>query len=283
VTVPLLHARLGTSPSQVQGVEYGEVVTIRGVRFSLYPAGHIPGSAQILVEHGGERWVFSGDYKTEFDGLSAAFEPVPCSTFISECTFGLPVFRFQPQEAVFQELNQWTQRNCSEGYSSIVCAYALGKAQRVLHNLQSNAPILLHGAVWNMCQALSMAMDSFQRVEGNERHSGALVVVPPSAVGASSWLKKFEPYRIATLSGWMAINGIRRRRATDAGFVLSDHADFAGLTKAVKDTGAERVLLTHGYTKVFARWLNEQGIHAEELRTSFGEDEAQTELHEESQ
>jgi putative mRNA 3-end processing factor len=260
----------------VQGVEYGHVVTIRGVRFSLHPAGHIPGSAQILVEHRGKRWVFSGDYKTEADGLCAPFEPVPCSTFISECTFGLPVFRFQPQAIVFEGVNTWIRANCSDGYTSILCAYSLGKSQRVINHLKSDVPIFLHGAVWKMCEALSMPMDRFKRIEGVRHAPPAIVVAPPSAINAAAWLKKLEPYRIAALSGWMAISGIRRRRSVDAGFVLSDHADFYGLTQAIKATGAERVLLTHGYSKTFARWLIEQGMQAQELQTPFGEEDKQS-------
>jgi putative mRNA 3-end processing factor len=146
-----------------------------------------------------------------------------------------------------------------------------------MNHLNPVAPILLHGAVWKMCEALSMPVAAFQRIEGASYLAPTIVVAPPSVANASSWLKKFEPYRVAALSGWMAISGIRRRRAVDAGFVLSDHADFYGLTEAIKATGAERVLLTHGYSKPFARWLTEQGIQAQELRTSFGEEDEQGE------
>jgi putative mRNA 3-end processing factor len=274
-SVPLLHARLGTKHHQVQGVEYGEQFTINGVRFSLHPAGHVPGSAQILVEYEGERWVFSGDYKTEPDLVSTPFEPVRCNTFISECTFGLPVFSWRPQREVFDEIEAWWRSNRERGVNSVLCAYALGKAQRLISHINPEiGPIVLHSAVWNMTEALSMPMSSFERLADGVSYSGALIVAPPSIQG-SSWLKRFTPYEVAVVSGWMAIRGIKRRRGVSRGFVLSDHADFAGLYTAIKATGAERVLLTHGYTELFGRWLLEQGTDATTLTTSFGDEALQ--------
>ena len=272
-SVPLLHLRLKTVPSQVQGVEYGEKFQVNGVTFSFHPAGHVPGSSQISVERGGERWVFSGDYKLEADGVSVPFEPVRCDVFISECTFGLPVFSWKPQNEVFEEIHSWWRLNRERGISSVLCAYSLGKSQRVLQHLRRNeGRIIVHSSVWHVCEALGMDMSGCEIATPDTRTSGALVVAPP-AVAGTPWLNRFGEYSVAALSGWMAIRGIRRRRGFDTGFVLSDHADFRGLETAVRETGADRVFLTHGYTAVFSKWLASNGINAAELGTSYGAEE----------
>jgi len=254
----LLQQRLGTKPSQVTGLEYGEVITIRGVNFSLYPAGHVPGSAQILVESRGERWVFSGDYKTENDYYSAPLEVVKCDTFISECTFGLPIFSWQSQSLIFKEIHEWWSSNRSAGVTSVISAYSLGKAQRVLRHLNPLVgPITVHPAIQRINYVLGL------EVSVADVHSGAyigdapIVVVPPAVI-ATPWLRCFGEYRTAAVSGWMAIAGMKRRRGVDKGFVLSDHADFNGLHQVIKATGASQVLLTHGYTAQFGRYLSEQ-------------------------
>lgn len=273
--VPLLHARLGTSPEQVEGIEYGEARTINGVRFSFHPAGHVPGSAQIAVERGGERWVFSGDYKLEDDGISTPFEPVPCDLFISECTFGLPVYSWRPQAEVFGEVHAWWRERREAGESAILCAYSLGKAQRIVRHLRRDAgKIVLHSSVWRMCEILGMDLSGCERAGPDTREKGALVIAPPSVVG-SAWLKRFSPCSVGLLSGWMSIRGMRRRRGVDRGFVLSDHADFAGLNQAIRATGAARVLLTHGYTAQFAKWLVSCGTEAGELGTTYGAEEGE--------
>ncbi len=269
-SVPLLHSRLGTRPEQVEGVQYGDVRTINGISFSFHPAGHVPGSAQILVERSGERWVFSGDYKLESDGVSTPFEPVRCNVFISECTFGLPVFQWQPQEHVFADIHAWWRHNRERGISSILCAYSLGKAQRVIEHLDvSVGPVFIHPAVWTISEALGLASVGTQCATAETKAEGALVIAPPAVIG-SPWLRRFGQYEVGVVSGWMAIRGIRRRRGVEKGFVLSDHADFAGLNEAVRATQAERVLLTHGYTAQFARWLCSLGIAADELKTDYG-------------
>lgn len=273
-SIPVLHQRLGTASEQVQGVEYGEVVTIRGVRFSFHPAGHVPGSAQILVQQNGERWVFSGDYKIEVDGVSAPYEPVACDTFISECTFGLPIFRWRPQHEIFDEISTWWRENTKAGISSVLCAYSLGKAQRVLAHLdKSIGPIVVHASVARVCDALGFSLDGFvQDAAGAAQKQPVLIVAPPSVLG-SRWLRRFGEYRSGSVSGWMAIRGMKKRRGVDRGFVLSDHADFYGLVSAISETGAEAVLLTHGYTAEFARWLSESKPHlrVQELRTEYSD------------
>jgi putative mRNA 3-end processing factor len=269
IGVPLLRHRLGIGAEQVAGIEYGERVVIGGVSFSFHPAGHVPGSAQILVEYGGERWVVSGDYKLEDDGVSTAFEPVRCHTFISECTFGLPIFTWAPQEEIFSELHTWWRENADNGFSSVVFAYALGKAQRILAHLdRSLGPVLAHSTVASLCQTLRLDLGDYALLESDTviAKQGALVIAPPSAMGAA-WSRRLGEYRTASASGWMAIRGMQRRRGVDKGFVLSDHADFTGLNSAIRDTGAERVYLTHGYTEQFSRWLTEScpGIDSREL------------------
>jgi len=257
---------------------YGEPFSIRGVQFSLHPAGHIPGSAQIRIAYRGEVWVISGDYKVEDDGLSTPFEPLQCHTFLTESTFGLPVYQWQPQTAVFSQINEWWQANQQVGKASLLSAYSLGKAQRLLAGVDTSlGPIYVHGAIANTNVALAQdgyRLPSTKRVEAGIPKSAfrqALVVAPPSALG-SPWAKKFQPYSTGIASGWMALRGQRRRRAADRGFILSDHADWPGLLQAIEETGAERVLTTHGYAAVLARYLTEKGLQAQEVETFFDGD-----------
>lgn len=249
--------------------EYGETFRINGVKFSFHPAGHIWGSAQVRVEHKGEVWVASGDYKTESDLFSPDFEPVRCHTFITESTFALPVFQWRPQSQIMEEINQWWSDNAREGKTSIICAYALGKAQRVITSINRDiGPIFVHGAVWNVHEALNLDGANLppvtyvtEEAKRSTDFAGSLIVTPSSAMG-TSWMRKFHPYEVATVSGWMNVRGIKRRRNSGRGFVLSDHADWDGLNWAIKETGAERVWVTHGYTETYARWLRQQGLDA---------------------
>ena len=270
----LLRLRLGKNIS-LQTVQYGEVVDINGVRFSFHPAGHILGSAQIRVENKGEVWVFSGDYKLENDGFSAAFEPVRCHTFISESTFGLPVYRWKPQVEVFDEMNSWWANNAAQDICSVVIAYSLGKAQRILKHLdQSTGEVFSHPSIYNMHQAMRehghlLPSDSlFEKQVGNEKYKKSLLLIPPAADGGE-WMQKLGPYEQAFASGWMQMRGTRRRSNAAKGFVLSDHADWLGLNLAVEQTGAERVIVTHGYTTSFAQWLCEKGIRGDVAKTDY--------------
>lgn len=276
-TKPLLRLRLG--PGNYQSTGWNQTVYMNGVRVSLHPAGHIIGSSQIRVEHNGEVWVISGDYKLENDGLSGQFEPVKCQHFISECTFGLPIYHWKKQEDIFSNIQQWVLRNKEAGKSSILFAYSLGKAQRLLPALSAVTDrILVHGAVYNVHMALVNAgikLPEVHRVSADtpkEWLKNSVVIAPSSAEG-SSWLKKFGPLSIGICSGWMQVRGNMRRRNADAGFALSDHADWEGLITAIKATQAEQVYVTHGFTAAFGRYLNEVGINAKEVRTEFGNDE----------
>lgn len=282
--LPIIRHRLGDI--QASGVAWGETFRVNGVRFSFHPAGHIIGSSQIRVEDRGEVWVFSGDYKSEDDGLATPFEPVRCHTFITECTFGIPAFSWRPQTEVIAAIEAWRARNKDAGRVSVLFAYSLGKAQRLLAALDPSAgPIFTHGAIENMTEVLR-PMASFPQTRRitrdttKEELKGGLVLAPPSAHG-SPWMRKLVPYETASASGWMAFRGARRRRAVDRGFVLSDHCDWRGLLASVEATGAERVICTHGYTDIFSRFLREQkGLDARTEATQYdtedGENRSET-------
>ena len=277
----VLRQRLGDEAS-ISGLPYGETVVINGVRLSLHPAGHILGSAQVRVEYGGEVWVVSGDYKTGYDRTCAPFELQRCHTFISEATFGLPIYRWPAQEEVFADINGWWRRNQSDGRASVLFAYALGKAQRVLAGIDpSIGPLYVHGAVHAMNTAYlasgvalpptEYVQDYAARAGGKVDWSRALIVAPPSAQG-TPWLGRFGDISTAFASGWMRVRGQRRRRSVDRGFVLSDHVDWPSLLETVAATGAERVLVTHGYIAPVVRWLREGGTDAYGLESHFGDE-----------
>lgn len=270
---PVMRHRLGDIT--LETVAYGAVTEIGGVRFSFHPAGHVPGSAQIRIERGGEVWVVSGDYKVAPDGFCEPFEPIACHAFITECTFGLPVFRWDDQAAVARQINDWWRDNRADGRATILGAYALGKAQRVLSMLDpSIGPILTHGAVENtnaVLRAQGLSLPDTIRVTPDTKakdHPGALVLATPSALG-TPWSRRFGPASTGFASGWMALRGVRRRRAADRGFVLSDHADWPGLNAAIRETGAERIFVTHGYTSIFRRWLESEGYDAAVVETAY--------------
>lgn len=276
-TKPLLQLRLGNN--YYESIGWNEPVYMNGVKVSLHAAGHIIGSSQIRVEFKDEVWVISGDYKTENDGLSGAFEPVKCNVFISESTFGLPIYNWQKQETIFSNMQNWIAKNQQQTKSSVIFAYSLGKAQRVIeaaNKITNN--IFVHGAVWNTQQVLleqGFDLATVKRItpETNKQEfKGAVIVAPGSAEG-STWLKKFQPYETAICSGWMQVRGNNRRSNVDAGFALSDHADWKGLLEAIKSTGAQKVFVTHGFQSVLSRYLSEKGIEAAEVKTEYGAEE----------
>lgn len=268
----VMRARLA-SDDVIETIPYGEEVAMNGVRVSLHPAGHVLGSAQVRVEHDGEVWVVTGDYKTAPDRSCAPFELVECDTLITECTFGLPIYRWRPEEEVVAEINAWWAENRDAGRASIVFAYALGKAQRVLSNLRpAVGPIFTHGAVERITKAYRLTGVDLPRTTyadpagGRRDWAGALIIAPPSANG-TPWMRRFGDVSTAFASGWMRIRGPRRRRAVDRGFVLSDHVDWPALTDTIRASGASRVIATHGYRDVVARWCREQGLEADVLAT----------------
>ena len=276
LTRPILEQRLG--PHAYQCVEWNEPLHINGVEVSLHPAGHVIGSSQIRVRYKDEIWVVSGDYKTENDGLSGAFEPLRCHTFITESTFGLPVYQWQPQAQLYNSLQAWIRRNQADGFTSVLLAYSLGKAQRVLDAAAATgARIFVHGAVAatnDTLQAAGIRLPDYRRwtTETPKEELKGSVVIAPASVLDSPWLRRFQPCRLGVCSGWMQVRGHARRQNVDAGFALSDHADWNGLLQAVKATGASRVLVTHGFTAAFSRYLQEQGWDAQTLQTESGEE-----------
>jgi len=254
---------------------YGESLTINGVKISLHPAGHIIGSAQVRLEYKDEIWVAAGDHKLADDGIATPFEPVRCHHFISESTFGLPVYKWKPQSETFAEVNDWWRENAANGVCSVLAGYALGKAQRILQEVDhSIGPVLTHGAVENVnevIRAQGIDLKPSQRITketDKELFRTALVISTPSGTG-SPWAKKFMPMSIGLCSGWMSLRGPRRRRSVDRGFVLSDHADWDELLETIRLSEAEHIYVTHGYTGIFSRYLREQGYDAHELETEF--------------
>lgn len=276
--LPLYRARLGTDAS-LQGLNYGETLTLGGARVSLHPAGHVLGSAQVRVETSDGVWVVSGDYKLGFDPTCAPFEPVQCDTFITESTFGLPIFRWQKTAEIWAEITDWWRINADAGRASVLYCYSLGKAQRLLAGMTTElGPIITHGAVAKLNDAYAEAgvdLPKTQMVSDTHDKASlrrALVLAPPGAAG-SPWLKRFEPYTDAFASGWMAVRGMRRRRGCDTGFVLSDHADWSELMTAIKASGAQRVLVTHGYVDELVHHLRDIGLSADGLATEFGDED----------
>ena len=276
-----LATREGERVLRTRALDYGEAIDVGGVRVSMHPAGHILGSAQVRIEHRGEVWVVSGDYKTEPDPTCAAFEPVRCHTFITESTFGLPIYLWPPQRETFAQIDAWWRANQQAGKASILYAYALGKAQRLLAGVDpSIGPIYEHGAVARLTRDYrdtGVPLPETRYAGGEPRGfdwSRALIVAPPSAHG-TPWMRRFGAVSTAFASGWMRVRGQRRRRSVDRGFVLSDHVDWPSLLAAIDATGAERVWVTHGYREPVVRWLRQRGLEAQSVASRWeGEEDA---------
>lgn len=266
----ILRERLGAA-ARIEPLPYGQRLSRRGVTLSLHPAGHILGSAQVRVEYQGEVWVVSGDYKAEAEPTCQPFEPVPCHTFVTESTFGLPIYRWPRQEEVFRDIDSWWQANQAAGRTSVLYAYSLGKAQRLLAGVNAEqGPIFVHSTVARLLplyEAAGVQLPKAQPVdlESVKAARGRGLVIAPSSVDGTSWLHRFGEVSTAFASGWMLVRATRRRRALDRGFVISDHADWNGLISCIQATGAERVLVMHGYTAPVVRWLRENGWNAESL------------------
>jgi putative mRNA 3-end processing factor len=271
----ILRQRLGRHIDLIP-VDYGQTLRIGNARASFHSAGHVLGSAQILLEAGDERWLISGDYKRDADPSCAPFEVVGADVLITEATFGLPIYRWEPGRQVVADIVQWWR--AAPGRPSLLFCYAFGKAQRVLaelHALGVDEEVLLHGAV----QALTVAYREqgipmvptrpLSALPRQEPLAGRLVLAPPSA-HRSAWMKRFRSPQTAFVSGWMAVRGARRRRGYERGFVLSDHADWAGLLRTVRESGARQVFVTHGQSDHLARYLREvEGISATTLERVF--------------
>ncbi|HEY4530883.1 MAG TPA: ligase-associated DNA damage response exonuclease [Luteimonas sp.] len=276
--LPILRWRLGEQDYRVHRA--GERFQLGGATLSFHPAGHVLGSSQVRIEAHGEVWVASGDYKRDPDPTCAPFEVVPCDVFITECTFGLPIYRWTPASEVAREIVAWREECAANGEAAILYCYALGKAQRVLAELAAHTdrPAFVHGAIDAGVQVYRDAgipMLETRRVANEARGSdfaGELVIAPPSAAG-SPWIRRFRRAQQGFASGWMRIRGNRRRRNYDRGFVVSDHADWPALLRTAHETGARRVIATHGDTDALVRVLKEQGIETGVFATGYGEDD----------
>lgn len=282
-SIPILKLRLGAD-IVVDGCEYGERRNINGVEVSFHPAGHIIGSAQIRLEYKGEVWVISGDYKLGNDGISQPYEPVQCHHFITESTFGLPIYNFESSQTIYADINNWWQQNAAAGLNTVLLGYALGKSQALLNAIdEQTGPVYLHGAVANVNDALSSIGYEFPGIRitpetDRKTIQQALIIAPPSALG-TPWLKKLAPYKVAMCSGWMALRGTRRRYGVDKGFALSDHCDWNQLNEALLATGAEHIYVTHGYETPFVRWIREHhGLQAWEVKTLFHDGQIEGDL-----
>ena len=276
--VAIARHRLGID-HHPDSLRYGERMQLGATTISLHPAGHILGSAQLRIEHEGQVWVVSGDYKRQPDPTCAPFEPQQCDVFISEATFALPIYQWQPTVQVVEEIFHWWRANRERGLASVLFCYALGKAQRVLAELRAftDEPVYLHGAVGTLTdvyrqQGIEMLQTLPATGDRKRDYRGALIVAPPSAAG-TPWMRRFGDHSSGFCSGWMRVRGNRRRRGYDRGFVLSDHVDWPGLIDTCRATGARKILLTHGYSDALARFLNEQGVNAGALQTAYGEQE----------
>ena len=262
--MPLLEIRIGKD-SHIESISFGEKIKIGSAIVSFHPAGHILGSAQIRVEVNGMVWVVSGDYKPQPDRTCEPFELVKCHGYVSECTFGLPVYKWQTEETVHQQINQWWNNNTETDSVSILFAYSLGKAQRVLSGLDVTVgKIFVHNAVYPFLEHYEKAgiqVPMVQKIElGQDYDFKNSIIIAPPAVEDSAWIRRFRNVKKGFASGWMAIRGARRRRNLDYGFVLSDHADWDGLINVINGTEAEQVKLTHGNGDSLTRYLLEQGL-----------------------
>jgi putative mRNA 3-end processing factor len=272
----ILQHRLGESIN-IQSLGYNQEITINGVKVSFHPAGHVIGSAQIRLEHKGYVIVFSGDYKTQPDFLTTPFESIKCHTFITESTFGLPIYKWKSEEVLQAELHRWVQTNQSNNRTSVFLGYSLGKAQRLMSLLEGVDDIYVHGVIHNLNNAIiksgiQLPKTSLLKNDFNKKELQTKIVIMPPGLLGSRLLNKLPNPATAICSGWMQIRGHRRWQAVDAGFTISDHADWNGLISAVKGSEAEQVYVTHGSQAIFSKYLNEIGIKADELKTEYGDE-----------
>ncbi len=272
----ILRKRIGDS--KITTYAYGEIFHMGEVDVSFHPAGHILGSSQVRIQYKDEVWVFTGDFKRDYDPTCKPFEVVPCDVFISEATFSLPVYRWPDFMEEMKQVHEWWMKNKAEGFNSVLCCYALGKAQRIIAGLRelTDEPIWVHGTVDELNNSYAktgLSWPNVQKVplDSKEKFKGAMILCPPSALG-SSWNKRLSPKKVAFASGWMRLRGNRRRKGYERGFVISDHADWPSLIKTVKETGCRKVYFTHGNTDVIVKYLKEQGVDAYDLKLPYETD-----------
>lgn len=279
-TAPLLRRRFGPD-ARIETVAYGHPLTLGDVRVSFHPAGHILGSAQIRMDGGAGTWVVAGDYKRASDPTCEPFEPVRCDTFVTESTFGLPIYRWDETAVVVHDIFAWWAGNRAVGRASLLYCYGLGKAQRLLAELRrlTDEPVFVHGMMLGAIEAYREAnvrmlpvQPVIERTRGTRTaaatFAGALVLAPLSARG-TPWVRRLGDLSDGFASGLMRVRGVRRQRGFDRGFVLSDHADWPALLQTIAETGAARVLATHGHAEPLARHLAGRGLETGTIRTAW--------------
>jgi putative mRNA 3-end processing factor len=267
----LLRERIGYGAG-ITPLDYGQVVEFGGARVSLHPAGHVLGSAQVRIEHQGQVWVVSGDYKREADPTCAPFEVVPCDVFVTEATFAQPAYRWPDPAEVAREIHAWWRQCQADGVAAVLFCYALGKAQRILAELMrhTDETVYLHASMTRLVKLYrqaGVAMLPTQSVGDQPKFfdwRGRLLLAPPGA-GGTPWMRRFRPCATGFASGWMCV----RRQAYDRGFVLSDHADWPSLLRTIEQTGARRVLALHGNSDALITLLRERGLEATAIRTGY--------------
>lgn len=280
-TIEVMKLRLGAEAAgHFEPAALGKPISIGGVTVRLVPAGHILGSAQIVLEWNGQRAVVSGDYKRAADPTCTPFELVPCDVFVTEATFALPVFRHEPAAREVARLLASLRRNPERAH--LVGAYGLGKCQRVIRLAREagyDAPIYLHGAMIEMTalyQRLGIDLGDIRPVPDVKpaELAGALVLCPPSAVD-DRWSRRFPDPVTAFASGWMRIKGRVRQSGVELPLVISDHADWPELIETVLETGAEDVWVTHGRDDALVYELTRRGLKARALALVGFEDESE--------
>ena len=268
-TLAIMAVRYGTGPGSTP-VEYGETITLPGaVRATFVPAGHVLGSAQILLEHAGERIVVTGDYKRRADPTCPPFQPVACDVFVTEATFGLPVFRHPPIEDEIAKL--LAARAANPDRCVLVGAYALGKAQRVIAELRLGGwtdPIYLHGAMERMCrlyEEFGIDLGDLRSAAGMAKGAlaGQIVVCPPSALN-DRWSRRLPEPSTAMASGWMRVRQRARQKNVELPLIISDHADWDELTATIREVNPGESWITHGREDALLRWceLNQRRARA---------------------
>lgn len=270
----ILKHRLGKDIN-IETLPYNKQLTINDVKVSFYPAGHILGSSQIRIEYKGKVVVFSGDYKVKDDHLTVPFEPVKCHEFITESTFGLPIYKWKKEAELQSQMHDWVRSNQDKNRTSVFIGYSLGKAQRIMKLMEGLDEIYVHSSIYNNNEALEASGIQLPKTKrwtadmDKAVLQNKIIIVPPALIG-SNMIKRIPNAATAICSGWMQIRGNRRWQSVDAGFPVSDHADFDGLLSAIRATEAEKVYVTHGSQAVFSKYLNEIGIPSEEVKTEYG-------------
>ncbi len=263
--VGILKERLGRNQS-ISGIPYNQEIRIKDAIVSFHPAGHILGSSQIRIEVNGEVWVVSGDYKTTPDPTCEPFTPVRCHTFVSESTFALPIYHWETEAELVRQIQSFVNQNKKDNVLTVLCGYSLGKAQRLLKAVDSDN-VYLSPSVFRMTKEYESAgvqFKAYREFKGKEKKSdwsNGVLITPPQTIPIDYFQELDIEFRAAFASGWMSQSGSNQMQSYSAGFAMSDHADWEGLNMAVRESGAERIIVHHGFSKPWIRYLCEKGFN----------------------